>query len=842
MLQMFSQNKTKQNFKTTVKQTDSFVVDLRSRFENTVAPITVKPNKISKPLSEKLPFIKERTENKHNEVKKHFNINLQKKVPISSLPSLKNLFKKSLSTNSIFGKRPTSFLPFLRSSRPLNFDLLIHRNARRYFAKSAKMRWKRLLKSKFNQESGKEAPAEYLVAWYRSVFAFMAALIFIILPFKMLAYFKVMDFHNLQTSIMKSADSALNNLASASDEAVQLDLGTAGTSFNKAAIDFEEAQKELGKVDDWLLSLASFSGDSKIKLASQGKKFLAAGVAGAEMGEHLSHAGAVLLDKDETKNWGKLIDAFVEHGGLALESAKSLQVILHDIKPNDLPSEYQERFISLTEQADMAVVALDSLLSSAQEIKSFLGVSQDKRYLLVFQNNAEMRGAGGFFGSYALVDVRDGQIRKLEVPAGGSYDTEAGMKTFVQAPKPLWLVNPRWYFWDANWWPDWPTTAKSLMWFYEKSDGPTVDGVISFTPDVLEDLLRITGPIDMQAEYGLTVSAENFWELIQTTVEKDNLKAKYPVEVSLVPDSPKNQPKKIIGDLMAEIMERLPQVLTVENIPSLLSALEKNLSSKNIMLYFTDPVLEAKAQRYGIDGGIRESKSDYLLIAHTNIAGQKSDRRMADKIEHSAQVLSDGSIIDTLTIYRTHTGLKNEILSGVRNVDWLRVYIPVGSQLLSASGFTAPDSSYFESPDNSWEVFPKLAESENKAATDLNSGTKIYTENNKTVFANWVMTDPGETSIIRLRYRLPFKLINNYPVDNNDWWKKINTFLSPSPLERFQFSLLVQKQPGASAAEIDFKLSLPANLSEVWNYPANSSWDSSKILSRDLLQATILEK
>jgi len=380
------------------------------------------------------------------------------------------------------------------------------------------------------------------------------------------------------------------------------------------------------------------------------------------------------------------------------------------------------------------------------------------------------------------------------------------------------------------------------MWFYEKSDGPTVDGVISFTPDVLEDLLRITGPVDMQAEYGLTVSAENFWELIQTTVEKDNLKEKFPVEVALIPDSPKNQPKKIIGDLMAEIMERLPEVLTMENLPSLLGALEKNLNSKNIMLYFTDPILQSKAQRYGIDGGIRESKSDYLLIAHTNIAGQKSDRRMSDKIEHSAQVLGDGSIIDTLTIYRTHNGIKNEILSGVRNVDWLRVYVPAGSQLLSASGFTAPDSFYFESPDSSWEIFPKLAESENQAATDLNSGTKIYSENNKTVFANWVMTDPGETSIIRLRYRLPFKLKNNNLVDNNEWWRKINSLLNQSPLERFQYSLLVQKQPGARAADIDLKLNLPINWNQVWNYPPTSDWDNSIILSQDILQAAILEK
>ena len=58
------------------------------------------------------------------------------------------------------------------------------------------------------------------------------------------------------------------------------------------------------------------------------------------------------------------------------------------------------------------------------------------------------------------------------------------------------MIAPQWYFWDANWWADWPTSANKLMWFYEKSNGPTVDGVVSFTPTVMEELLKIIGPIE----------------------------------------------------------------------------------------------------------------------------------------------------------------------------------------------------------------------------------------------------------------------------------------------------------------------------------------------------------
>lgn len=824
-----------------LRPADSFVVDLRSKLAPTV---TAANDKIIKPEPKLAPSFKL----KQQSTKRRLSFSLFKPRQASSVNFFKHFLlgerKRRLTLSWHFSwPLKSTFFSHWRSHKVL--DLPVNRRARRHFARASALRWKQLrrltsTKNLLNKQT-KTTEAEYLVSWYRSVFAFMAALVFIILPFKLLAYFKILDFQHLKSNIINSSFSAFDNLASASDGATNLDMAAAGNSFARAASDFKSAQQELERVDDWLLSFASFSNDPKIKLAATGKKFLAAGAAASALGQHLSAAGSVLLNTETDKSWGSLIDSFVEHGSLALISAQELQANLQAIEPQDLPQEYRERFLSFRQQADLAVNALDSLLDSAQAIKNFIGVSQDKRYLLVFQNNSEMRGAGGFLGSYALVDIRDGAIRKLEVPAGGTYDTEAGMKSFIQSPKPLWLVSPRWYLWDANWWPDWPTSAKALMWFYDKSDGPTVDGVISFTPDVLEDLLRITGPIDLQAEYGLTIDADNFWELIQGTVEKDNLIKTHPEEVADLPDSPANQPKKIIGDLMAEIMLRLPSVLSPENVPALLSALENNLSAKNIMLYFSDADLQARAARYGLDGAMSVVKYDYLMVAHTNIAGQKSDRRMQERIEHHAQVMSDGSIIDELTIYRAHTGIKNEILSGVRNVDWLRVYVPQGSQLLSASGFKAPEAFYFEQPESTWEIFPLLAETENLAVNDLNSGTKIYQENGKTVFANWVMTDPGETAVIKLRYRLPFRLKNNV-VSIQDWWSRIDRLFNQEADFRSQFSLLVQKQPGASPATVDLSLDLPPTWRQVWNYPEQSLWHGQATLDRDILRAVLLEK
>jgi hypothetical protein len=186
---------------------------------------------------------------------------------------------------------------------------------------------------------------------------------------------------------------------------------------------------------------------------------------------------------------------------------------------------------------------LEEASDLALQASVFLGKQMDKRYLLVFQNNAEKRASGGFMGSFAVVDMSKGEIKNILVPKGGTYDTEAGLSEKVVAPEPLWLLNPLWHLWDANWWPNWPTTAKKIEWFYEKSNGPTVDGVISLTPTVIERLLTVTGPIDMSKDYGVIISADNFWQVTQTFSEQ---------KPQLT-----NEPKKIIGDLMTKLMEAI---------------------------------------------------------------------------------------------------------------------------------------------------------------------------------------------------------------------------------------------------------------------------------------------
>ncbi len=704
----------------------------------------------------------------------------------------------------------------------------------------------------------------------RSALSFLIFLILLIVPFKILASFGILNIKDFENAVMEKSLSGVNSLLAAADSVSHFDLRNADSELAKAGADFLSAQEDLNQINDTIFSLAALSSDPKLKLAANSKKFLEAGAVASSLGRNLIQASDKLFSGQA--DFGDSLESFLYYGRLAANDAEKLQELVSSIKPESLPEEYRDKFVYMQRQADLLSKNLGSFVDMGENLKDLLGLSYDKRYLLIFQNNSEMRGSGGFLGSYALVDIRDGKIKNLEVPAGGSYDLEAGLKgKKLIAPKPLWLVNPHWNFWDANWWPDWPKTARFLMDFYERSEGPSVDGVISLTPSVVEKMLEISGPIDMSAEYGVVITSENFWESVQKIVEYKNLEKTHPEALSglnatsspivaAIPleqdleNNAANKPKKIIGDLMARMLEIMPQKLSRENLPAIASIFEESVRGKHVLFYFKNEKAQAEILRRGLGGEIKDTAADYLQIVDANIAGQKTDRLISRKADLETEVLPDGSVINTLHITRTHQGIKNEALTGVRNVNWLRIYVPAGSELISASGFREPDASYFSEPDETAESLSELID-EDKAMVHEDSGVKIYSDSGKTVFANWTMTDPGESSEITFRYKLPFNL-RELSENKNDssWLARLNDWLNPQDDLIFPYSLLIQKQPGAWPIDFNISMAKPFGYEVFWRQDgsdrdlmdnfsrSNVVWRESWVFDKDKFASVLFKK
>ncbi len=679
---------------------------------------------------------------------------------------------------------------------------------------------KQLEKSKILEEAGK-----YKRQLTKSILSFIVLAFLLVVPFKALTYYKSLKIEKIKNNIIHSTQAASTNLKQASASIASLELEEANQKFNQANTNFVKAKENIQDINVIILKLAKFIPKKEAKLASVGEHIINAGRHGSKLGDHLTLAFNSILKADSDKLIPSIND-FHKYGDKAIKDTTNLRQSLAKIDKDDLVSDYGDQLTTLKEKTKELNKLLKEAVNISEKSKILLGAEQDKKYLLVFQNNNELRATGGFIGSYALLEVDRGEVRKIEVPEGGSYDVEAGMTKFVRSPKPLHLVDPLWHFWDGNWWPDWPTSAKNLMDLYENSGGQTVDGVISFTPTVLQRILTVTGPIKLEQEYKLTIDSQNCEEILRNTIEKEaghliNSQSKKPQDTT--------NPKKIIGILMNKIIKKIGDDFNKKMLVDIMMVTNKNLKEKHILFYFKDKKLQQQVEQKGWSGKIKESKRDYLSVINTNIAGQKSDKKIKQNIFHQANIQEDGTIIDKIRIERIHTGEKNTAYYGARNVNWMRIYVPEDSRLLNIKGFDGrPDEVYFEDSLDSWQKHPILTK-QNKLLKIHKSGTKVYNTEvykgrNKTVFGNWSILNPGETKVIELEYELPFKLKKQN--NNQDLAVNIFGFEHKRETELYPYSIYIQKQSGTkpNSVKIKSKLTVPEKYSFVWKYPEELNW------------------
>jgi hypothetical protein len=650
----------------------------------------------------------------------------------------------------------------------------------------------------------------------RGAVGFAAAAMLFVLPFG--AYSSLGSLKSEQRLVLDQSLRGVSLLKAAGDFAKAQDFGGAHAAFDAAADNFDGARRELGALGKLLDSAsgilpANVSVTAAAPLLTTGKE---AAVGGAALARGL----AALDEKKDPIEKIRALRASLEEALPHLELASNSVTRVTD---GAVPDAYREELVKAKRELPRLVRTVRDGASAATALEGILGADGTKRYLVIFQNNAELRPTGGFIGSFALIDVANGKIKNMEVPGGGSYDLKGSLSLLLSSPQPLHLINPRWEFQDANWYPDFPSSARQLSLFYGKAGGPTTDGVIAVNATIMEKLLAVTGPVEMP-EYGKTITAQNFFYETQKEVELDYDKAE-------------NKPKKFIGDLAPKVLQR---VIDADRQTSmkLAGVLEQALAGKELQFWFTDEDTQSRVSALGWSGEIRNADGDYVYVVHTNIAGQKTDLVMKDDIEHATQILPDGTGIVTLTVKRTHGGMKGALFSGVRNVDYMRVYVPKGSTLIEASGFAPPDPKLFKiAPEGATED-PAIAEQEREARTDRSSGTRITEESGKTVFGNWLQTDPGQTSVVTFVYRLPPGAIKMVADDDEGVGSVVNR-LTDGARTRIDYSLVVQKQSGANPATFTSSVDLPRGFYVTEQLPTRTEDERGRLNARTELRSDV---
>lgn len=586
-------------------------------------------------------------------------------------------------------------------------------------------------------------------------------------------------------------NSAIENTKNQNFEASRLEFEKSYENFSEASNDLDE----MGKVFIEISRFFPFS--SKL---SSGKNLVEAGkhitVAGKALNEIIKTISSLEnpLGNNENKSISflEIFQSTQQEIKIVNEELGQIQKNIDKVNIDDLPSEKKQQFIVLKEKLPFINGLTNDFLNNSGIFVDLLGGNGPRKYLFLFQNNQEMRATGGFIGSYGLLDISGGRIRNFLID--GIFNPDGQLTEKIVPPKPIQKISAAWSLHDSNWFPNFPTSAKEAISFFEKTGGPTVDGVITLTPTVMQKLLEITGPIEMK-DYNVIIDSKNFIE-----------KTQYKVEVDY--DKEDNTPKKILSDLAPLILDKIFNARDAKSISRTIEALSSGLSEKHILLYSQNKDMQKIISGKGWSGEILSTQKDYFSVINSNVNGYKTDGVIDESITHQAEIQKDGSIIDTITITRHHNGGNSpyEWWNKV-NADYLRVYVPLGSKLLEAQGQTREN----HTPPLDYNVlgFKKdslVEQEENNVLIDENSGTRIYEDSGKTVFANWTYVSPQETMTLKYKYLLPFKI-----------------FIDSEKNPAGSYSLLAQKQSGSIGSVFSSSVKFPKNYDVKWSYPENLS-------------------
>lgn len=312
-----------------------------------------------------------------------------------------------------------------------------------------------------------------------------------------------------------------------------------------------------------------------------------------------------------------------------------------------------------------------------------LGFGQERKYLLLFQNNFELRPTGGFIGSYGIMAVKDGTIKGISVE--DVYEADGQLKGHVEPPEALkkYLNQPNWFMRDSNWNPDFLPSAQQAEWFLEKETGEKVDGVISIDLYFVRNLLAALDGVYVP-DYKARVTADDFFIKLQSDTHDD-----------FFPGS--DEKKNLLTSLLSAVTIELHDRKSVPYIP-LLESLVTSLSEKHMLFYFHEQAAQQKIEQLGWGGRIISSPAnqssispvilDYLMLSEANVGVNKVNFYIEREILTS--VKAEGkSIKRELTVYYKN---KSPITSGVFSgsyKNYLRVFIPEDAKVDSVQTGTS---------------------------------------------------------------------------------------------------------------------------------------------------------
>jgi len=442
------------------------------------------------------------------------------------------------------------------------------------------------------------------------------------------------------------------------------------------------------------------------------------------------------------------------------------------------PEELSPWLARKTAVLERGLPLLRSGLEIAVVAPDLLGMEEPQTYLILAQNEDELRPTGGFISGAGRITLDGGRIAELDFH-DANYVDDYTHKPYPEPPEPLleYMGAELWLLRDANWSPDFPTSARQAAHFYEYGQGMPVDGVIALDQRAVELAMAGLGEVDVPGVEE-PVTASNVRQFLRA--------AWNPGEAGVTREWLYSR-KEFIGHLAAAIRQRVEQDPGSVDWVQVAQALYRALEGRHLLVFMDDVDVARALARLGWDGALRESAGDYLMVVDANLGFGKVNPLVDERLDYRVALYSDGTAAAELVLTYVHQGVREGV--GCRHFfpyvgdlayedmvhrcyyDYLRVYVPSGSILRAATSHPTPGE---------WLL---------RGEPDDGQAITLGDELGRTVFAQFFVVEYGQTLVTRLVYDLPQV-----------------TWLNEG---QRHYSLLIQKQPGTDGILVSLTVALP---------------------------------
>lgn len=458
----------------------------------------------------------------------------------------------------------------------------------------------------------------------------------------------------------------------------------------------------------------------------------------------LTHQAISTFAAGETGQVVSLTQEAAAQSTTVYQALAKLESALQQLDSQRLSSAQHQQLESFLDSLQEKRKSLASFQQLQPLIPELIGIQGKRTYVVLLQNNQELRPTGGFIQAVAFVTVDQGAIIDTQVMS--VYELEKSLAVEVEPPADLkkYLGEERLFLHDANWNPDFPSSAERITWFLERVQNRSVDGVISLNLLAVEDIIQATRPLEMSA-FNEVITNKNLAE-----------RAEFHSEVQLVDTT--TQP-----DYSAELLRQLLLNLTQldgDQPGQLASAIRHNFDQEHIQIYARNSGLQASLTSLGWAGEIitpdcppqlvgaiqtQSCQVDAIYQVESNVGVNKANYYVTRDTQHQVS-LSENRAEHVRTVVWNNAATSNSWPRGTYK-SYVRFYLPISAELeeLKVDGKLVSPSEIIEDTYNNRKILGTLVEVpiQKQAKLELRYQTSLQETTQDRAYAFFDQKQPG---------------------------------------------------------------------------------------------------